>query len=287
MINSFNDTITIVIVLYKKELTDCLTYQTLINSTKNCKTDYRLILYNNSSDINVPFSKEYEAVNSEDNGKLFKAYNYALNYSIQTNCKWLLLLDQDTEITAEYIEKLDSFLNSNNDTNIAAAVPILKEGNKILSPKRTSSLGWWEYNIKHSGYQQEKTSAFNSLTLINTNVIQSIGGFSSEYPLDMLDHWYYHQISLLGKHVYVLDTIINHKLSLLNYEENISLNRHVDFLEAERKFVLNELGTLHYITYKIRLSLRLVKQFFLYKNKDYCRITLKSLFKSKQSNIII
>lgn len=281
MCKSTTETITIVIVLYKMQLIDCLTYQTLINNIKNSKIDYSLIFYNNSSDIDIPLSSEYKVVNSKENGKLFRAYNFALNYSKKPDSKWLLLLDQDTEITTEYIEKLDFFLNRNNNENIVAVVPILKEGHKILSPKKISSFGWWEYNIKHSGFQEERIVAFNSLTLININFIQSIGGFSSEYPLDMLDHWYYHQINLFNKHVYVLDTEINHKLSLLNYEDNISLERHIDFLEAERKFILTELSASHYITYKLRLLFRLTKQLLFYKNKRYCRISFKSLCKIK------
>lgn len=279
MIKSHNDTITIVIVLYKKGLIDCVTYLTLIECLKCCNLNCRLIIYNNSSDIHILSSDKYEVVNARKNEKLFGAYNYALNFATKISCKWLLLLDQDTEITAGYIEKLDFFLSSNTDANIVAAVPVLVNRNKILSPKIASSIGWWEYNIKHNGFQQEKIVAFNSLTLINTEFMQSIGGFPSEYPLDMLDHWYYHQISMFDKHVYVLDTKINHNLSLLKYEENISLTRHVNFLEAERRFVLNELRILHYISYKIRLSLRFMKQLIFYKNKRYCKITLKSIFR--------
>lgn len=278
MIKSRNDTITIVIVLYRKELTDCVTYQTLISSLRSSKINYHLIIYNNSSDIHVSSSDKYEVVNAGKNEKLFGAYNYALNFAIKSNCKWLLLLDQDTEITAEYIEKLDFFLSSSIDVNIVAAVPLLVNRNKILSPKIASSIGWWEYNIKHSGSQQEKIVAFNSLTLINTEYMQYIGGFSSDYPLDMLDHWYYHQISSFNKNIYVLDVKINHNLSLLEYEENISLTRHIAFLEAERRFVFKELSIVHFISYKIRLSLRFIKQFIFYKDKRYCKITLKSIF---------
>lgn len=279
MIKFQNDTITIVIVLYKKGLIDCVTYQTLISSLTSSKINYRLIIYNNSSAIHISSSDKYEVVNARKNERLFGAYNYALNLAIKNSCKWLLLLDQDTEVTAGYIEKLDLFLNGSSDANIVAAVPVLVNKNKILSPKIASSIGWWEYNIKHNGSQQEKIVAFNSLTLINTEFMQSIGGFPSEYPLDMLDHWYYHQISLFDKQVYILDTKINHNLSLLKYEENISLTRHIDFLEAERRFVLNELSILHYISYKIRLSLRFMKQLIFYKNKRYCKITLKSIFR--------
>lgn len=281
MNKSINEIITIIIVLYKQNLVECLTYQTLIKSLKLSKINYVLIIYNNSSDINIPMSTDYNLINSKDNGKLFKAYNYALNYSIQIESKWLLLLDQDTEVTSEYIDKLYCFLKEKMDTNTVAATPILKDGSKILSPKNISSFCWWQYDIKNLGFQKGRIAAFNSLTLISTQFMQSIGGFSSEYPLDMLDHWYYNQIWLQNKNVYVLDAKINHTLSLLNYEENVSLKRHEDFLEAERKFISNEFSLFYYITYKFRLTFRFVKQFFFFKNDRYYKITFNSLINFK------
>jgi len=94
--------------------------------------------------------------------------------------------------------------------------------------------------------------------------------------LDMLDHWYYNQIYLQRKKVYVLDCIINHNLSFQNYEREVDLGRHTEFLEAERLFV-KELGLRYYVGYKVKLFLRAIKQYLIFGDKRYATITLKKL----------
>ena len=207
-----NEIITIVLVLYKTAAADCLSYKTLVKQLASSTISYQLIFYNNSPEITLGANPDYTVVNSEVNSKFYGAYNFALHYALEHNSKWLLLLDQDTEITAEYIQKLELFLHSHYRSNTVAVVPVLTEGTKILSPKRISSCGWWQYRISGTGYQSGRIIAFNSLTLISVEFMHSLGGFSDKYPLDMLDHWYYNQIFKHNKTVFILDTQIRQRL---------------------------------------------------------------------------
>jgi len=266
------------------KIEECRTYLTLKKNLASGSIDYQLIFYNNSPEIVISETTDYKIFNSKENSKLYGAYNFALKHAIHAGRKWLLLLDQDTEITSEYINELSQFLKREHKSNLAAVAPILKEGEKILSPKIISSVGWWQRDIEGTGYQRGRISAFNSLTLISVPFIQSLGGFTAKFPLDMLDHWYYNQMYLQKKEVYVLNSVIKHSLSLLNYEENINLTRHVEFLNAESRFVREELGLLHYFFYKIRLFLRLIRQLLVFKDKEYPKITFKRLMKNSQND---
>ena len=277
MNNLTAEPIAIVIVLYKKNIEECISYQTLKMYVNLYFANYKLIIYNNSPEFVIPELENALLVNSTKNTKLPEAYNYALNYAIENECKWLLLIDQDTELSEDYFNSLSVFLNINKDDNIVAVVPTLKDGEQILSPKRISSVGWWEYQLRHTGIQHGRVIAFNSLSLLRVGFLKTAGGFSEKYPLDMLDHWYYNQIYLQRKQVYVLDCTISHNLSFQNYEKDVDINRHIEFLEAERLFV-SELGPLHYTVYKIKLLLRSLKQFIIFKNKRYAKMTLKKLF---------
>ena len=121
--------------------------------------------------------------------------------------------------------------------------------------------------------------AFNSLSLLSTDFVMSIGGFSELYPLDMLDHWLYRQIAVHKKSVEVLDTYISHSLSLL--DNSMSYNRLADFLAAEQRFVSTELTMTHYISYKIRLAIRLIKQWIRLRDRRRTQITFKALIGKK------
>lgn len=271
--------ILVAIVLYKIELYESITYNSFIKNTDHLKLDYELLIFNNSSDLIIEDISNHLIVNSTSNEKLSGAYNYALNYATAHQKDWLLLLDQDTEITGEYLSKLSDYLNGSHiEPDTVAIVPFLSENNKILSPRKVSAIGWWQHDIKDAGIQRGHVSAFNSLSLLWVDFILSIGGFSTEFPLDMLDHWYYFQMYKNEKNVYVLDTVIQHQLSVSDYEQNVSLSRHHDLLQAEKAFA-KSLGLTHYFTYKVRLFLRMSKHLLTFEDKRYAKVIFKIFFK--------
>lgn len=276
MNNSAADKILILIVLYKKSIEESVSYRTLKECIKSQNIRYKLIIYNNSSEYGLAESADAIVINSDHNGKLSSAYNYAWRYALAEGYQWLLLLDQDSELSEDYVGCLSDFRQNMTDDSIVAVVPKLADGSQILSPRKISSVGWWENALQRTGIQRGRVVAFNSLSLLNVNFVQSIGGFSDKYPLDMLDHWYYNQIYLQKKKVYVLDCMINHNLSFQNYERDVDLVRHTEFLEAERLFV-KELGLRYYVGYKVKLFLRVIKQYLIFGDKRYATITLKKL----------
>ena len=270
----------IVLVLYGVLPEESKAFVSLLRHIGRLRVDYELIVYNNDTSISVPGGDGYIAVNAPKNDMLARAYNFALQKAQAGGRQWLLLLDHDTEPTAEYFEALNRFLNQTTPSpDVVAAVPLLKYGNRIISPEKINPVMWETTPITVAGTYSGNIVAFNSLSLLSTDFVMSIGGFSELYPLDMLDHWLYRQIAVHKKSVEVLDTHISHSLSLL--DNSMSYNRLADFLAAEQRFVATELTMTHYISYKIRLAIRLIKQWIRLRDRRRTQITFKALIGKK------
>jgi len=276
MYSTGKNTFLTVIVLHETSLDRCLTYNTLLLLEK-IKFTSDLIIYNNSPEIIIPQSKNHIVINAETNEMLSGAYNFALNHANKNNYDWLLLLDQDTELTDDYFEKLYRFLSDNQDKNIVAAVPFLRNKSKIISPNKLY-FNFLRKNTVKYGINSGHIVALNSLSLLRTDFMNAIGGFSSEFPLDMLDYWYYLQFYKHKKKIYVLDTALKHNLSIYNYDENITEERYAQLLNAERKYI-NEFGKTELIIYKFHLVFRFLKQIITIKNKRFAYRTIKSILK--------
>ena len=275
-----NTSVEIVLVLYGVLPEESKAFVSLLRHIGRLRVDYELIVYNNDTSISVPGGDGYIAVNAEKNDMLARAYNFALQKAQAGGRQWLLLLDHDTEPTAEYFEALNRFLNQTTQSpDVVAAVPLLKYGNRIISPEKINPVMWETTPITVAGTYSGNIVAFNSLSLLSTDFVMSIGGFSELYQLDMLDHWLYRQIAVHKKSVEVLDTYISHSLSLL--DNSMSYNRLEDFLAAEQRFVSTELTMTHYISYKIRLAIRLIKQWIRLRDRRRTQITFKALIGKK------
>ncbi len=275
-----NTSVEIVLVLYGVLPEESKAFVSLLRHIGRLRVDYELIVYNNDTSVSVPGGDGYIAVNAEKNDMLARAYNFALQKAQAGGRQWLLLLDHDTEPTAEYFEALNRFLNQTTQSpDVVAAVPLLKYGNRIISPEKINPVMWETTPITVAGTYSGNIVAFNSLSLLSTDFVMSIGGFSELYPLDMLDHWLYRQIAVHKKSVEVLDTHISHSLSLL--DNSMSYNRLADFLAAEQRFVSTELTMTHYISYKIRLAIRLIKQWIRLRDRRRTQITFKALIGKK------
>lgn len=275
-----NTSVEIVLVLYGVLPEESKAFVSLLRHIGRLRVDYELIVYNNDTSIFVPDGDGYIAVNAEKNDMLARAYNFALRQAQAGGRQWFLLLDHDTEPTAEYFEALNRFLNQTTPSpDVVAAVPLLKYGNRIISPEKINPVIWETTPVTVAGTYSGNITAFNSLSLLSTDFVMSIGGFSELYPLDMLDHWLYRQIAKHKKSVEVFDIYISHSLSLL--DNSMSYNRLADFLAAEQRFVATELTMTHYISYKIRLAIRLIKQWIRLRDRHRTQITFKALIGKK------
>lgn len=265
---------TVIIVLYNQKLDDSKTFQSLnkyVQKNKNILNSVNILIFDNSEmAINKVDGNEifYDYIQAGENKGLAKAYNYALSKA--QNCEWLILLDQDSDLTEEYFQSIFHLENLNN--HVVAVVPQVISNGKIVSPILGNELPKMQKKLITQGVYFN-LMAINSASAIRVSFLNEIGGFNEAFRLDYLDHWLYHEISQMKLGVYVLGTVINHELSVTKYNE-ISLNRYKSILNSEIIFQ-SEYSLIPIKKYKKRLVFRFFKQLLFIKNKRIAFYTLK------------
>lgn len=280
---NFNE-IFIVLVLYKSNLRTSNTIQSICN---NYDGRLKIFIFDNSPKrqyIENEFMYKNLEINyyhSRSNVGLSYAYNYALQEANNLKLKWILLLDQDTYITRDYFDELLNIDNSIVTNNIVSIIPrvISVLNNKNISPRKLCVGGLNIPIAIKSGIVTRPISGINSGTILCISFLNTINGFSNEYTLDMLDHWYFKKIYSLGKCVFLLNSSIKQNLSILGkFEENITIDRYRQLLYAENNFI-KEFNNFHLIIFKFRLIVRCFKQ-VRFKNRKYLKLTLSYVFKN-------
>ncbi len=278
--NFLNNSLQIILVLYKTKIDNSLCYQSLLKCICKLKIDFELLIYNNSSEIIIPQREDYEVINAPLNDRLAGAYNYALKQAVETKKKWLLLLDQDTELTKEYFEELNQILESDESENISVIIPQIQKGKCFIAPKTYfPQLGYTFFTkqLRQSGFCSKCISSINSGTVLNTRVIEEIGGFSYKYPLDGLDIWYFYQLYKKGKKVYVMKTVLEHDFSMLDYPK-MTIGRYKSIFDADLQFT-KELGCLAVFLWKLKIPLRAAKRLCHKEQRKYALLILSYLYK--------
>lgn len=274
------DEIFIIIVLYKNNLENSRTISTL-RTFLNKKVN--LFVYDNSPEKQYQEEKftynnfDIQYFHDPTNSGLSKAYNHALALAYDKNYTWLLLLDQDTYFTKEYVEAIE-LLQIDDFKNTAAIIPrvnSLNDGQQI-SPGKILLGGICRPLKLKGGIVNSKISGINSGTILSVEYLKLINGFNTNYTLDMLDHWYFKKIFSDGKDVFLLNAEIKQDLSVLeDFEKSVSVERYEQMLNAECLFAEEE-SFLSLFVFKVRLILRILKQ-RKFKNKKYCQLTLKKI----------
>ena len=129
-----------IIVLYKLSPEESPAFRSLrrcLERQPGAAARIAAVLYDNSPAAHiaphVPFECHYR--HDETNPGLARAYQYALERAQEAGVPWLLLLDQDTEFTAAYLnEALAATAELSGDTSTAAIIPKLVQEGILLSP---------------------------------------------------------------------------------------------------------------------------------------------------------
>lgn len=217
-----------VIVLYNRELSQSQSVSSLLRILREnpgWAKHFSVVLYDNSPQ---PQSHTFLAdipihyVHDPSNGGLAPAYNYALARAESDEREWLLLLDQDTSLTPEFIsELLTAAATLRSNAEVAAIIPKLRVNGKIESP----SADFFD-QMRHQfqdpqpainqdvvGIQQQRLCSYNSGSTLRVAALRSIGGFPAEFWLDFLDHAVFHALYSRGYRVYVMLATLPHDSS--------------------------------------------------------------------------
>jgi GT2 family glycosyltransferase len=243
--------ITAIIVLYQRTADHSPALQSLLRflrSRTESDAPLQIIVYDNSpnSQVTPPFmSPNVTYYAAPENGGLAPAYNLALHHAVEQRNEWLLLLDQDTELTEEYLQEMVALAESlSASESVAAVVPKLAWNGTVHSPEehlfdqlhtqfrhRGHSV-----SISASGVQTHRLVAYNSGALLRVRAVEAIGGFPSDFWLDYLDHAVFHMFAARDCYIYIMQSVLAHPLAHTNPNQ-VPLWRERNVLSAQTLFV--------------------------------------------------
>lgn len=232
-----------VVVLYGRRPAESTTVTTLTQALRrNLSVDCCVQLWDNSPSSELPIHELPEGFSytpAPVNRGLYAAYEVARWDAQERGCEWLLTLDQDTALPEDFFSSIEPGLEAaEKDTAIAAIVPHLAEGGRLLSPAYVGIGRPKPLPASFAGVPARETRAFNSAALLRVSALDAIGGFDPCFWLDHLDSWLHHQFFLRGWRMYVLGAVrLEHHFSLLNYRERLPVERLRNFLAAESAYV--------------------------------------------------
>lgn len=210
------------------------------------------------------------------NSGLAVAYNVGLKQAQQSGTDWLMLLDQDTELQEEFLQLLFAAIQSSPEDSVCALVPKLTQGGAVFSPQKVGKFNNQSVAPDYAGISPDRLTALNSAACLRVRAVEAIGGFPREYWLDFLDHIVFHRLQIVGGKVQVLDTVIQHQLSLLNLEHEMSLPRYTGMLASEWRYVRETAAGGGIFCHRLRLLKRAATYAVRWKNKAYARETLRA-----------
>jgi hypothetical protein len=157
------------------------------------------------------------------------AYAEATAMAEAKGCEWLLLLDQDTELPADYLRRAAEAAEAAPDA--AILVPRVHHGRHLVSPARITAWG----SIRPASNPLSVPgvpTAISSGILVRTAAIASILPFPKEIWLDYVDHWMFLSFAGRDRTIGLIDVDLSHDLSIRT-PSRLSSDRLRNILEAE------------------------------------------------------
>jgi GT2 family glycosyltransferase len=256
-------TVLAVIVLYRMRPEDSPAFRSFLSSRDRSGGDQRVLLYDNSPGgqncQDLPeFVTYYAAMRNEG---VAGAYNFALQMAENGGFGWLATLDQDTQLPLDYLTKMGTAAERLADeVEIAAIVPQLVQGERLLSPVRLRPWPTKPVPRGFTGVIKGELHAVNSASLFRVEALRELGGFDPRFWLDFQDYSVFRRMHRRGMRTWVEGSIeAEHDLSLMS-PEKLRPVRYGEFLNAESAFCDVHGGPWDGLALAARLTGRLWRQ---------------------------
>jgi glycosyltransferase involved in cell wall biosynthesis len=253
-----------VIVLYKMAPGQSASFSSLLTALAAVPAgdlQLKILLYDNTPNPNAPGPLPANTlyVAAADNAGLADAYNQALELAEAEGSAWLLTLDQDTDLPADFLIKVSSIARQVESTPvIAAIVPRITENGKVFSPYwfQAGAFPRW-FRKDFAGVSSQAAFAFNSASTMRVSALRQVGGYSPWFWLDNSDAYMFRQLHRHGKQVFVAGNIeVVHSFSMVDIQSRVTPDRYRNILLAESAFWDMEMGVLAGLERTARLVVR-------------------------------
>ena len=220
-----------VLVLYHLSPEESPAFRSLVDLLRSERIDAwsgsricTLLLHDNSPAAHPPPAALQAGLNvryqhDPSNPGLARPYQQALAEAQMEGVPWLLLLDQDTVLTADWLREMLAATEALvDDERVVAIVPRLLQDDMSLSPHPPMwhRAGPLDYA---PGLKQPPLRVFNSGAVLRVAALSACGGFPPEFPLDYLDHAVFHALQRGGGCLFLLHAPLEHQLA----------GKHMDF----------------------------------------------------------
>ncbi|MBB5063621.1 glycosyltransferase [Granulicella mallensis] len=286
-----------VVVVYKLCPSKSSTLQTLLATAKNVSSEelnLKIVVWDNT-----PGGQEIEKlpdgvsyVSAPENPGLALAYNHVLALAEAEGYEWLLTLDQDSLLPADFLKRIsDLTCKLGPVEKIGAIVPQVIAGGRIMSPfhfifKAIPRL----FPRGFVGIWKGAVYAANSGAVLRVNAVREIGGYDLMFPLDLSDTSLFHRLHASGKQVFISgDLSMGHDFALHNKQTRMSIQRYDASLLDDCAFWDMYMGPLARFERVVRFSVRALKELFTPEAADFRRRTVlelrRRLFTTRKARI--
>jgi GT2 family glycosyltransferase len=286
-----------VVVLYKREAAASETISSLATAfaaNPALLQAIQVLVWDNSpvpaTAAALSFAADFE--HSSKNLGTSGAYNYAMELAETRGCPWLLLLDQDTNVSEEFLVKMVGYSERFLETpDVATVVPFIFSHGSLVSPRRLLSFNRVrQIPVTFSGLCKNEAYAVNSGTLMKVAALREVGGYSEEFWLDLSDVYVFRGLYRKGCYMYVAgDLHVQHSIASMDFDREMSPERYRNFLAAESAHIDLFLPPFERAAQLGRLFLRSIRQYLRYKNKTFAKIAweyfLQRLFMTRAGRL--
>lgn len=269
----------VVVVLYQSTFAESPTLRRLtdaLTSTPGLCDTFTLMIWDNSPQpipdpqLPIPFLYRHSSANLGSSG----AYNGAADYALQNGFPWLLLFDQDTAVTAPFLQiMLHHLVRVDPRPEIALIAPTVLVRGFVVSPREYIFNRHRAYPSGEIGIAPGEAFAINSGCMVRVRALREIGGFSTEFWLDYSDIELSHRLFLHGFKLWrAADVSLEHEMSIMDYDRLMTPHRYRNYSAAESAFNDIYKGRIENAAQTLRTLVRAVRQRFRYKNPEFSRI---------------
>lgn len=269
----------VLIVVYKQQLADTQTFQTLMLTPCNMLSRIKLIVWDNSpsdfiSDMTLDLSKfgDFKYIKSEKNEKLSVLYNKVLREEFHSD-GFFSILDQDTSVSPGFFSEIE---NARIDDKLMVPRVVSIKTNNLISPRyQTYSKILHQAKVIENFGKNDK-GLLNSLNFFAVGSGLTIPkklwdtGISFEEALSFygVDTEFCFRYSLLQNKFYLLNVDFYHDASDYNPEERPEVKKwrnekYIEYLNYVLKNRYNLPESMVFLLVKIRVFKFNLKQFFV------------------------
>lgn len=224
------DSIQIIIVLYKKKISESATIKSLMQNVVGLGSKLDLFIYDNSPNdfiqeniLNLSNIFNINYIRDTSNPGVSKAYNEGALYAQSMNKGWILLFDQDTFLPSDFISTLIKNLEDYPTQTLFA--PRLIDSRLQISPcKYKYAKGFPYQKITTAGIHLLKgKNLLNSCLCIQLQAFSAVGGYRSNVQLYYSDFVFINFFKKVYSSFVLLDIDVIHSMSALedNYQKQL------------------------------------------------------------------